>query len=192
METLARTNDMPAYLLFILACQRLPNFFEYEPELVEKELGIGRKDCEKIFASQLVFESSVPFSDWHVFEKVVLVFNDRTVDFMWIQDLTVAEIVWAYHLMRRIDPHSKFSAEVLAFIANQMHEEGFIDVPDSALDKEKSFRDGLSVKWFLDSRNNNHQVFDQEEATRKQLCVTSYVEARKDQENNMRKELTNG
>lgn len=176
-----------AYTILILSQAKLPDFYDYEPEIIIEALNISSVECEALLCAQEVFQNSTAFEEWHVFEKAIVVFNGRPADFMTTQELAVPEIVWGILTMRKIDPVSTFSSEVLGYIAVYLHEEGFVNVPP-AIEHEKC-DDGLGIQYFLDKLNKNKVLLSDEAKKiheKKHDLVSEYS---KDRQSKLEKEL---
>ncbi len=150
------------------------------------------EEVEKILACQVVFAQHEVFRHHHVFEKAILVFNDRSVDFHFYQDFSVAEMVWGIKEIQTIDPSSQFSTEVVAYIAAKLHEEGFLSVP-LELTKIAAFEEHIfTVAWFLHDVNKEAGPVTEEQRiveAHKHLVVAEYVKDRADRLNKELQEI---
>jgi hypothetical protein len=169
---------LEALTVYSKASKEFKHIQEIEPNILMETLGCGGKDCEKVYACQTVVEQHSPFEQFHVFQNVAIVFNDRAADFLLHQDLSSTEIVWAVYMMRMLDPVFPFRDEVLAYMATILHEDGLVRVP-AILAKEKSM-DGLNVQYFLNQANRNTTLTADGERVhnQKMRMIDDYVQDR--------------
>lgn len=109
-----------------------PEFVDYEPATL-RDMGFSDHEITKIMCAKLVMRDLAPFFDWHVFEKVVVAFNDREVQFDVTQEPSVAEIAWAVDEMRYIDSETPFGPEVEGYIAVAAWREGLVVLPKTLM-----------------------------------------------------------
>lgn len=160
-----------------------------EPELVCEEALISPDQLEKALICQLVFQDHLGFEDNHVFEKIALGLNERTVDFDRRQDLSAGEVVYAVVAMRILDPKSPFSSEVLAYISAVLANDGITICP-KMIEGEKSLIDSgmeFNIQFFLNEGNFSRETGDptniapsymSEGEKEVQLNIVTYVESR--------------
>jgi len=105
-------------------------------ELLDDEIGIN-KDKKKeiprvlkdmILAVRICFASDKPFTEWEVFENVILAMNQEIPDIDQAQEVFFSEIVAAVTVMRSISK-TDWSDEVKAYMACVAKKDGFIAVP---------------------------------------------------------------
>lgn len=128
----ARDNELEALTVAAHIEDKLgPDWITYEPETILEETKISAEDLVKVLCVRHVLYDVSPFTDWHVFEKMAVILNGRTPDFETTQDLSPAELAWAAHHMRYIDPVTPFSEEVKNYIATFLRDAGCVVCPDS-------------------------------------------------------------
>lgn len=186
-------SNKEAYVLFLAAEAKFPEWFKFTNQVARERLKLDAQDTEKIFVLQNIFHNHHIFDNYFMFEKAVKVINDVPSNLIKHQELTPAEITWAIKCIRKIDPESKFSEEVLAYIALYFYEDGFIELPD-LIKKETSFQDNLTAQHFLDKYYPQFSSFHDEELiphindnqTLMHQSILKYIEYR---ESKIKKEL---
>lgn len=143
-------NNRESLTVFWLSEKKEPEFFNYEHQTIKELIGLSAIELEMVLCCQNIWHNVNVFEHWHVFEKTCVALNDRHVDFHEMQDLTVAEIAWALFVIRMLDSESKFSEEVLAYIAIHLYDESIIKVPDIMKD-EKAKDSDKDIQILLDS-----------------------------------------
>lgn len=95
--------------------------------------GLSSLSRQKLYAARLVMISDAAYQEWHIFEKVGGVFNDRVASFSVSEPLSPGECARTAALMHYIRP-DKFSDEILAYIAASCHVAGiYTTVPSEYL-----------------------------------------------------------
>jgi hypothetical protein len=172
---------MEAYSLFIKVQEVLPDFHNMEPETIKETLKLTDVELDKLFACQAIFNTNTVFTDWHVFEKVVVSVNDVQANFEYMQEVTPAEVTWGVKVIRMIDVGTPFSEEVLAYIATVFHREGFVLLPESI--RQEKGNSGLSVEYFLKDMNKNNILTPQAKKIQQDMLarIDEYVKYRYEQ-----------
>lgn len=106
-----------------------PDWVDYEPETLEDVTGFDPELLTRALCARHILHSNSPFTDWHVFEKMAVACNGRTIDFIDGQELAPHELAWAVSQMRLIDPVSPFSNEVSNYIAFLLRTAGMVQAP---------------------------------------------------------------
>ena len=138
------SNPREALTVFHLAEATFPNYYELEPETLKEGVGLSDLECEMVFVCQEIFTNHNVFRDWHVFEKAICVLNGRPANFLVTQELDPSEVVWGIEVIRKLDPESHFSEEVLSYIAVIFYDSGLIFLPESLKCEKSSQEIGLS------------------------------------------------
>lgn len=170
-------NREPLSLLVFVE-KTLPDYVSFEPETVKEALALNDIELDKLMACRVTVHNFKPFTDWHIFEKTVIAFNDRKVNPAITQEITPAEITYAVKCMREIDKVTPFSDEVLAFIATLFHHDGLILVP-KIFDHEDS-ETGHTIKSFLDHANKGNKISDDNKESQEEMlkAIENYVQTR--------------
>lgn len=142
-----------ALTLFIKFSAKHPNFINEYYEKIMKEHKLSFLDIEKLQVCNLIAHSHFPFTDYHVFQKIVKVINHTNANFIVHQEITPPEIEYAMYVIRKIDPHSVFSGEILAYIACIFHDNGILSL--SPLIKKEVDNEGIQSQFFLNKLNKN-------------------------------------
>lgn len=108
-----------------------PGFVDYEPETLMEALDLDADAVSRMMLVVFALYDPAPYRDWHVFAHLACALNDRPLIFDTPPDLTVAELAWAADALRYIDHSTPFSAEVGAFCAANLVEEGFVTPPEA-------------------------------------------------------------
>lgn len=85
---------------------------------------------QKIYALRVIMTSDTVHSEWHIFEKVGGVFNDRNANFNIVEPLSPAECAATVAIIESIRPDS-YSEEIKAYIAASCHESGIYSLAPS-------------------------------------------------------------
>jgi hypothetical protein len=186
-------NREPLSLL-VFAENRLPEYINFEPEIIQEGLNLNDIELSKLLACKTVNHNFYPFTHWHIFEKTVVAFNDRRVNPQLTQDITPAEITYAVKCMRTIDKVTNFSDEVFAYIATIFHHDGLLLIPKTFNNEETD--NGHSLKFFMDQVNNGAKLDETNKESQEGMLesINHYVTSRIDKSNEeIRKDnLTNG
>lgn len=171
-----------AFPSFLKLCHRLgEGLFTFEPEVLKGCIVDHDRQLEQALCVANFVTTDSAYTDSHIFNHTVCVFNDRPADFYHMAEITVSEICWALHQMRSIDPVGLFTNEVLAYIAVILHEEGFV-IPPPELQKETSI-EGLPFIYFLDQLTGlslGHKPLDVEQSVVQHIkldLVKGYITA---------------
>lgn len=181
-EVIDASGEIEAVTLLVYASKKMKNFYKYETILLESALNLSKKNVEKLMMAYTVFSSHRIFDEIDIFEKAILLMNNRFVNYSVTgQDITVAELVWGIAQIRVIDPLSRFSNDVLSYIAVNLYDEGFIRVPKRLL-KEQSYQD-VKIQMQLDKLINPGHLkndFVKKAEDLKHKLVDTYVQEKKD------------
>lgn len=155
-----------------------PEFWELEPEILREISGFSHLDCEKALVCQIIFHNHCVFTEWNVFEKVCCVLNDRPANFLLSQELYPSEILYAYHIIRGIDPKSPFSQEVLSHICCVFANDGLMMVPE--IMKKEIGDEGISIEFTMRLVSNVEKLDSEQEKVQKLMlgAIEKYVQAR--------------
>lgn len=167
-----------ALTVFFLAEKKLPNFFELEPITIKENVNLSPIELEMVLCCQNIWHTHSAFEHWHVFEKTVAVLNDRQADFNRTQELSIPEICWAINNMRIIDSQSKFSNEVLAYIACYLHEEGYTSVPEELNEKASDGESILHLLLELNAKGYHLSAEAMAIETEKKNIIINYIHNR--------------
>lgn len=85
---------------------------------------------QKIYALRVIMTSDTVHSEWHIFEKVGGVFNDRNANFNIVEPLSPTECAVTVAIIETIRPDA-YSDEIKAYIAASCHQDGFYTVKPS-------------------------------------------------------------
>lgn len=111
-----------------------PEWITFEPDTIIDLLPLGAEEVARALCARQVLYDHGPFTDWHVFEKIAVAFNNRVPDFETTQDLNPSELAWAVTQMRRIDPSTPFSEEVKNYVAVLLRDAGIVVCPGALAD----------------------------------------------------------
>ena len=100
---------------------------------------------QKLFALRVLMTSDTAYNQWHIFEKVGSVFNDRIPQFGVMEPLTAAEASVTVALMDKIRPDT-FSNEVKIYIAATCQQDALLTV--EVLDTLKMVENQLQIMNF--------------------------------------------
>jgi hypothetical protein len=106
-----------------------PDWTDYEPETLADVTGLSSDLITRALCARHILHSNSPFTDWHIFEKMAVACNGRTIDFEHGQELEPHELAWAVAQMRLIDPVSTFSNEVSNYVAFLLWSAGMVRSP---------------------------------------------------------------
>lgn len=111
-------------------------WFDWEPETIIQTLymegiSIGNINLSKIFAIRTVLKTNEFFEDPRTFEKVVIAFSGRIVDWGCVQEVSVSEMNAVVALIERYLKEHDFSNEVSMYVAGRATTEGFVKLPTS-------------------------------------------------------------
>lgn len=179
---------LESFTCFLKVLRKLPHFYRYEPGTVMLELDSTPYEISQAFMCQAVFHTVRVFEEFDLFQNVVLSFNGRAPDFDFNQDVAPAEICWALYIIRKcLDNEYKLDESVMAYIAAELQQDGFINVPN-ALSAERTFTD-LPIQFFLDKItavkvHPNKEAENQEHS--KNETIKSYIKSR---ENKLQAEI---
>lgn len=181
-ETIDASGEIEAVTLLVYASKKLKDFYKYEPVLLETALNLSKKNIEKLLMAYNVFHSHRIFEEIDLFEKSIILMNNRFVNYnVTGQDVTVAELSWGVAQIRVVDPLSRFSNDVLSYIAVNLYEEGFIKVPNR-LKKEKSYQN-VKIQTQLDkllAPNHLKNAMVEKAENFKHKLVEDYIKEKKD------------
>jgi hypothetical protein len=96
------------------APETLWTYFSDIPEL--KDIPNYRLLKDKVLAIKTLLNSSAFWSDWHVFEKVILTFNDIVPNFSIIQEPDITDLYIGVYLADEIRTET-FSSEIQTYVA---------------------------------------------------------------------------
>ena len=96
------------------APETLWQYFSNIPELAS--IPESRLLQDKVLAIKMLLNTDSAWLNWHIYEKVILTFNDIVPDFSIIQEPTITDLYIGTHLINdiRVEP---FSSEVGAYVA---------------------------------------------------------------------------
>ena len=86
--------------------------------------------ADAILAGSACEETDEPWENPVVFEKVALVINDRPLFADMRQLLSAKEITYAVDYLKKRYPEDNFNADVAAYIASTISEEGLVVMPE--------------------------------------------------------------
>lgn len=92
-----------------------------------KEDQIWGKDL--IMATQVAVTNIDVFSDWTLFYAVCIAFNERRVNFEWLDKMSYMELALGCHWLRQLRPNTDFGPGVIRFICATMLEDGLVFFP---------------------------------------------------------------
>lgn len=118
----------PLFLYRFMTDNYGDDWLEYEPETIEEitidgeTISESEGNMNKIMALQTALLSQTDdegfhFTDWQIFEKIVLTLNDVVPDFEQIEQADPHEIEGAFALLRQIEDNITFNDEVASYIA---------------------------------------------------------------------------
>jgi hypothetical protein len=113
---------------YLSAKAKHPDIDDWLAESVVAEYGYDSLDA--IQAIRACFVTDLPWEEFRVFEKVVLVLNDRLVFGEIVQDLDIKEIAYAVSILKGMFPENMFNDEISKYIAIEATQEGFIVLPE--------------------------------------------------------------
>lgn len=85
---------------------------------------------QKVYALRVIMTSDTVHNEWHIFEKVGGVFNDRNANFNIVEPLSPTECAATVAIIESIRP-DKYSDEIKAYIAASCHENGIYTLTPS-------------------------------------------------------------
>lgn len=87
---------------------------------------------QKIYAIRVVATSDTAHNEWHIFEKVGCVFNNRVAQFGVVERLSPLECARTVSIIEHIRPDGDgYSREIKTYIAASCHEEGLLTIKPS-------------------------------------------------------------
>jgi hypothetical protein len=92
-----------------------------------KEDQVWRNDL--IMATQVAVTNIDVFEDWTLFYAVCVAFNERRVNFEWLDKPSYMECALACHWLRALRPNTSFGPGVIRFICAVMMEDGLVYFP---------------------------------------------------------------
>lgn len=146
-----------------------PNWLEWEPETIRRIINpTDEKEFNKIMALQTVYNSQYDqdddefhFTDWFIFEKIVIALNDAKANFDTVEEAEPYEI---HRALKLLDKPSSFSEEVLKYIAASYKSSNivycpFIEEVNEYLD-DTDLKKKVSRKWYKQFNVDNLKLED--------------------------------
>lgn len=139
-------------------------WLKWEPETLWETI---RKDWltypndeakNKLMAVKVLLANDSFWSEWEVFEKICVAFNDRVPTFSTMEDLSIAELALGVALANKIKKRT-FGNEVRAYVASEAQEDGYVLLPEvlsfaqETLDNLIQGTYGEEVRDLLKARN---------------------------------------
>jgi hypothetical protein len=100
--------------ILAFAPETLWTYFADIPELID--IPRSRLLQDKVLAIKTLLNSTAFWTDWHVFEKVIMTFNNIVPNFSIIQEPTIVDLYIGVALANEIR-EEKFSSEVATYVA---------------------------------------------------------------------------
>lgn len=130
-------HDAHPIALFMVLLKRFgADFLEWDPHALRKEIvssfeatSVSELNWNKIEAARTAVLVSSPWSEWHVFEKVVQGLNNNEVDPEVGQPASLPQLMAGVDILSGLDSDMKFSKEVAAYVAACALEAGVIYLP---------------------------------------------------------------
>lgn len=109
-------------------------WLEWEPETIREIITDDEVKFNKIMALQTVLnaqsdDESIYFTDWQIFEKIVLALNEIVPNFADIEEAEPHEIHLAYLFLEDIKGEVGFNDEVKKYIATSYHTNNIVYCP---------------------------------------------------------------
>lgn len=120
-------HGMQVVNCYLTAKKKYPDIDEWLAISVMHEF--DEEQASAILAMGCCYTTDRPWEDFRVFEKVVLVLNERLVFGDIIQDLDIKEIAYAICILKRLFPDKLFNDEIAKYIAIEATQEGFVVLP---------------------------------------------------------------
>jgi hypothetical protein len=124
----------PMSLFDVLEATYGDDWLFWEPETlwwaIRRDFGpVGELTRNKIQALRLAATSYSPWSDWDVFEKCGLAWNDVVPVFGAWQPMSPSQVAFTVEVLRELHPEAPWDHEVAAYEAAVLHESGFVYAP---------------------------------------------------------------
>jgi hypothetical protein len=110
---------------------------DWLPETLKEYCGFKNDEVwrlDLIMATQVAVTNIDVFSDWTLFYAVCIAFNERRVNFDWIDKPSYMECALACHWLRALRPNVEFGPGVIRFICAVMLEDGLVYFPWTGVD----------------------------------------------------------
>ncbi len=132
-----------------------PGWLDWEPETIRKIIEPDEKEFNKIMALQTALNSQSDdegfhFTDWQVFEKIVLTLNGVVPNFIEVEEAEPREIEAAFRILKTIKDDVTFNNEVEKYIIASYKNNNFIYTPFLDIDleyTESKMVEKLKRKW---------------------------------------------
>jgi len=111
------------------------DWIDWEPETLWETIRddyscrVNEENKNKIMAVRVLIGSSLFWTEWEVFEKVVAAFNDRVPIFRMKEDVSLGEIAYTVSVANKIRDRD-YGGEIEAFVAAEAFEEGYVKLPE--------------------------------------------------------------
>jgi len=127
------------------------SWLEFEPETIRGIEDVGELKFNAIMALQTIFSSQsdgngIYFTDWRIFEKIVLTFIGVVPDFNEIEHAEPHEIHYVCNLLKRIVGDVDFNSEVSDYVVASYKTENIVYCPFYKKVDEKLPEDELKRK----------------------------------------------
>lgn len=120
--------------------QEHDHWMDWEPETIWHELQdhfhtndssneIPRLVKDMILAIKLCLTNTMPWDHWHIFDKVIMTFNNEIPNFEVMQKPSLGEITLGVEAMNKIKANI-FSEEIQNYIAIVAREDGYLVLPE--------------------------------------------------------------
>ncbi len=152
----------PLELFEILQSKYGEEWLSWEPTTlwwaIRRDFGaVGELTRNKILALRVAYKTLGPWSDWDVFEKCGLAWNDQVPVFGAWQPLPPSHVAFTVQVLAAIHPEAPWTHEVSAYQAMILDDNGFVWVPPEwfpgaqvLLDRNRetaAFRDEVARAW---------------------------------------------
>jgi hypothetical protein len=129
-------NINPIKIMIALEEKWKDEWFDWEPETIiqtfhAEGISIGNINLSKMFAIRSILKTDEFFNNPRSFEKVVIAFSGRIVDWGYVQEVSVSEMNSVVALIERYIREDDFSDDVSGYIAARAVNEGFVKLPSS-------------------------------------------------------------
>lgn len=131
----SRTGIAPARYKNLLDSLYGEDWYKWDSDTLRQTLEADKHGpvddlaANKIRAVQMLRISNKCYTDFRVFEKIVLALNDIPIDWDMVELAEPEEVGYAIHEIKNIYPDAEFGREVAAYIAAICAQEGFVILP---------------------------------------------------------------
>ncbi len=164
-DILEEDTANPIKILLVLDQLYEEEWRDWEPETITQtlkadDIDVSRLNMDKIMALKVVHNTMNFWEDPRTFEKVVLSFAGRMVDWGHIQEARVHEMAACVALIERYIAEHEFSDDVAALVAASALRDGFVMLPPPLSFAQFQFANELAMTMGDDALGLQQKLMD--------------------------------